>query len=76
MELLLGIVIFFVFIGAALKVGVVALKLVFGLLGILSGIFVLLLLIPLGIGLAAILLVPAIIIGVIVVIVKCIAVIF
>jgi hypothetical protein len=58
---------------AALKVGVVLLKVVFTLLGAVIGFVVILALIPLGIGL---LLIPAIIIGIIIAIVKCIKFIF
>ncbi|NLJ57689.1 MAG: hypothetical protein GX339_02470 [Tissierellia bacterium] len=69
MEILLGLFLFFVFIVAAFKAGVLLLKIIFTILGSIIGFFVILALIPLGIGL---LLIPAIIIGVIVVIVKCI----
>lgn len=73
MDILIGIFIFIVFIVAALKVGVVLLKVIFTILGAIIGFMVILALIPLGIGL---LLIPAIIIGIIVAIVKCIRFIF
>lgn len=76
MKLLIGIVIFLVFIKAALSVGVLFLKILFTILGTLAGIVVFIMLIPLGIGLVSILLIPAIIIGIIVAIIKCIKFIF
>ncbi len=69
MDILIGLFIFIVFIAAALKVGVVLLNFVFTFLGAIIGFIVILALIPLGIGL---LLIPAIIIGIIAAIVKCI----
>ncbi len=73
MDILIGLFVFFVFIMAAFKVGVVLLKVIFTILGSIIGFTVILALIPLGIGL---LLIPAIIIGIIVAIVKCIKFIF
>lgn len=73
MDILIGLFIFIVFIAAALKVGVVLLNFVFTFLGAIIGFIVILALIPLGIGL---LLIPAIIIGIIAAIVKCIKLIF
>ncbi len=73
MDILIGLFIFIVFIAAALKVGVVLFNFVFTFLGAIIGFIVILALIPLGIGL---LLIPAIIIGIIAAIVKCIKLIF
>ncbi len=73
MEILIGLLIFIIFIAAALKVGVVLFNVVFTFLGAIIGFIVILALIPLGIGL---LLIPAIIIGIITAIVKCIKLIF
>ena len=66
MDILIGLFIFFAFIVAALKVGVVFLKILFTIIGAIIGFVVILALIPLGIGL---LLIPAIIIGIIVAII-------
>lgn len=76
MEILMGIVVFFIFIAAALKAGVIFLKILFTVLGSLIGLVVLIMLIPLGIGLATVFLIPAIILGVIIAIIKCIGFIF
>lgn len=76
MELLFGIFIFFVFIVAALKVGVFFLQALFTILGSVVGIIVFIMLIPLGIGILSALLVPAIILGIIVAIIKCLMFIF
>jgi hypothetical protein len=73
MEILIGIVVFFIFIAAALKAGVILLKILFTVLGALIGVVLTFMLIPLGIGL---LLIPAIFIGIIVAIVKCVRFIF
>jgi len=73
MDILIGLFLFIVLIGAALKVGVVLLNVIFTFFGAIIGFIVILALIPLGIGL---LLIPAIIIGIIVAIVKCIKLIF
>ncbi|MGB4438557.1 MAG: hypothetical protein WBJ13_04880, partial [Sedimentibacter sp.] len=66
MEILIGIFVFFIFILAALNIGVVLFKIIFTILGAVIGFVLIMLLIPLGIGF---LLIPAIIIGVIVAIV-------
>ncbi|WP_326910500.1 hypothetical protein [Sedimentibacter sp. MB31-C6] len=76
MELLLGIFVFFAFIVAALKIGAVMFKILFTILGAVVGLGLLVVLLPLGLGLLTILLIPAIIIGVIFAIFKCIMVIF
>lgn len=73
MEILFGLGAFFVFIIAALKIGAVLLKVLFTVIGAVIGVGVIILLIPLGIG---ILLIPAVIIGIIVAVVKCIQLIF
>ncbi|HAQ41571.1 MAG TPA: hypothetical protein DCM73_12590 [Clostridiales bacterium] len=73
MEILLGLIVFFVFIFAAINVGVVLLKVLFTIIGVVIGFSIIMLLIPLGIGL---LLIPAVVIGIIVAIVKCLRLIF
>lgn len=73
MEILIGIFVFFVFIVAAINIGAVLLKVIFTIIGAVIGLFVIILLIPLGIGF---LLIPAIIIGIIVAVVKLIQFIF
>lgn len=76
MEILLGMIVFFIFIVASLKVGILALKILFSVLGLLVGLAVFLMLLPLGLGLGLILIVPAMLIGIIVSIFKCIMCIF
>ncbi|MDD2495142.1 MAG: hypothetical protein PHE29_08120 [Tissierellia bacterium] len=76
MELLLGIITFIIFIVAALKVGVVFLKILFTILGGIVGLIVFIMLLPLGIGILSIMLVPAIVIGIIIAIIKCLTFIF
>jgi len=62
-----------VFIVAALKIGIVLLKVSFTVIGAIIGFVMIMALIPLGIGL---LIIPAIVIGIIVAIVKCVQLIF
>lgn len=76
MELLFSIIIFFIFIVAALKVGVFLLKVLFTVLGGIVGLVIFVLLLPFGIGMLSILIVPAIIISIIIAIIKCITFIF
>ncbi len=73
MEILIGTFVFFVFIVAALNIGIVLLKIIFTVMGAIIGLVLIFMLIPLGIG---ILLIPAIIVGIVVVIIKCIKFIF
>ena len=73
MDLIIGIFVFFIFIAAALSIGVVLLKIIFTIIGVIIGVVLIFLLIPLGIGF---LLIPAIIIGIIFAIIKCIQFIF
>lgn len=76
MEIIIGLFVFFLFIGIALKAGVLLLKILFTVLGLIVGGAVVVMLLPLGLGLGLILLVPAILIGIIVSIFKCIMFIF
>ncbi len=76
MEIIIGLFIFILFIGIALKAGVLLLKILFTVLGLVVGGAVIVMLLPLGLGLGLILLVPAILIGIIVSIFKCIMFIF
>ncbi|HBB28696.1 MAG TPA: hypothetical protein DC000_05530 [Clostridiales bacterium] len=76
MEIIIGLFVFFLFIGIALKAGVLLLKILFTVLGLIVGGAVIVMLLPLGLGLGLILLVPAILIGIIVSIFKCIMFIF
>ena len=76
MEIIIGLFIFFLFIAIALKAGVLLLKILFTVLGLIVGGAVIFMLLPLGLGLGLILLVPAILIGIIVSIFKCIMFIF
>ena len=71
MGLFLSIVGFFIFIVAALKVGVLFLKIIFTILGGIFGIVGFIMLIPLGIGVLSVMLLPAIVIGIIIAIIKC-----
>ena len=73
MEILLGLIVFIIFIGAAIKVGAVMLKVLFTIIGAVIGFVLIMALIPLGIGL---LIIPALTIGIIVAAVKCIKLIF
>ena len=73
MNIIIGLFLFFLFIGIALKAGVLFFKIIFTVLGLIIGGSVVLMLLPLGLGLGLILLVPAILIGIIVSIFKCIA---
>jgi hypothetical protein len=73
MEILIGIFVFFIFIAAALNIGVVLFKILFTIIGAVMGFVLIIMLIPLGIGF---LLIPAIIIGIIAAIIKCIQFIF
>ncbi|MEL7649196.1 MAG: hypothetical protein AAGU76_13955 [Sedimentibacter sp.] len=73
MEILFGIFVFFVFIAAAFKIGVVMFKILFTLIGAVIGFVLIIALIPVGIGF---LLIPAIIIGIIAAVIKCIQFIF
>lgn len=76
MEIIIGLFIFFLFIGIALKAGVLLFKIIFTFLGLIVGGAIIVMLLPLGLGLGLILLVPAILIGIIVSIFKCIMFIF
>ena len=76
MEIIIGIFLFCIFIGVALKAGALVIKLLFTFLGLIVGGFLIFMLLPLGLGLGLILLVPAILIGIIVCIFKCIMCIF
>ena len=71
MDLLIGIIVFFVFIVAALKIGVLFFKVLFTILGSLVGIVIFIMLIPLGLGILTVLLIPVIIIGILVAIIRC-----
>ncbi|HHZ01547.1 MAG TPA: hypothetical protein GX396_01225 [Tissierellia bacterium] len=73
MDILLGLIIFFIFIVAGFKASVLLFKIIFSILSTVVGIIVIFALIPLGIGL---LLIPAIVIGIIVLILKCLGLIF
>lgn len=73
MSIIVGLFIFFICVVVALKAGVLLLKIIFTVLGLIIGGSVIVMLLPLGLRLGLILLVPAIIIGIIVSIIKCIA---
>lgn len=73
MEILVGLVVFFIFIAAAIMVGTVVLKVLFTIIGAIIGFVLIMALIPLGIGL---LLIPALVIVIIVAAIKCIKLIF
>lgn len=73
MNIIVGLFIFFICVAVALKAGVLLLKIIFTILGFIIGASVIVMLLPLGLGLGLLLLIPAIIIGVIVSIIKCIA---
>jgi hypothetical protein len=76
MKIIFGLIIFFICVALSLKVGVFLFKILFTILGFIIGGSVILMLLPLGLGLGLVLLVPTIIIGIIVSIIKCIAFIF
>lgn len=76
MGILISLFIFFLCIGFAFKAGALLLKIIFTVIGILVGGSIIIALLPLGIGLGLVLLVPTIIIGIIVSIIKTILFIF